>query len=344
MAHKEQQTNGGTTATAEPDQATPPPQTAEQIDASEKILGIAKPATTAAMAQPTKVAVRMGVAPTNIEEGWRLAQFIAQSELVPKGYRGRPADVLVAIQYGMEVGLPPMAALHSIYVTNGRPSLWGDGFLAVIMASPAYKDHDEYYMVNNVRQEFLTAADMTKDDTMAVSTFWRADNPRPRTATFSIAKAKKAGLWTKEGPWQNYPDRMLKFRARGFAGHDAFPDVLRGIRTAEEVIDMGVDTIDVPPVPEVKRISETVRTEPASPPVSAPVVKEVTLGPVGIKDVEQFLGGFTILLTTGQRVDTTEAAEAMDLEKYKDTPHKLNIVCAKGDAGELQLKSFGIAD
>ena len=59
-------------------------------------------------------------------------------------------------------------------------------------------------------------------------------------------------------------DRMLKFRARGFAGHDAFPDVLRGIRTAEEVVDMGLETIEVEPVKEVRRISQTV-----PPPVSA---------------------------------------------------------------------------
>jgi hypothetical protein len=39
----------------------------------------------------------------------------------------------------------------------------------------------------------------------------------------------------------DYPDRMLSMRARGFAGRDAFPDLLRGIKTAEEVRDIPDD-------------------------------------------------------------------------------------------------------
>lgn len=356
MATKDtKETAAGATATVEAEQVAVP-QTAEQIAATEKALGLS-PAPANGQTVPAKTAkvpVRMGVAPTNLEEGWRLAQFIAQSELVPKGYQGRPADVLVAIQYGMEVGLPPMAALHSIYVTNGRPSLWGDGFLAVIMASPLYKDHDEYFIVDGERREFLTAADMTKDETMAVTTFWRTDSARPRTATFSVAKAKKAGLWTKQGPWTNYPDRMLMFRARGFSGHNAFPDVLRGIRSAEEVIDMGPDTIEAEPVKQVQRISETAqtvatvdgkpggRTAPDPPVVEAEQLVE--LGPFGVKDVDQFLGGFTVTLSNGQKIDTIEAAEAMDLDKYKGTKHQVRLVCVKAADGNLQLKSFAIAD
>jgi len=365
MATKDTAKDTGSTATAEPEQTATVPQTAAEIAATEQALGLAPaaaPKTNGGDAKtqtlPARVPVRMGVAPTNIEEGWRLAQFIAMSDLVPKGYKGRPADVLVAIQYGMEVGLPPMAALHSIYVTNGRPSLWGDGFLAVIMAAPSYKDHDEYYMVDGERREFLLGADLTKDDTTAVTTFWRKDSERPRTATFSIAKAKKAGLWTKAGPWQDYPDRMLKYRARGFAGHDAFPDVLRGIRTAEEVIDMGpIEESPSEPPKVVQRLSETPvqdaakRLDDAKARVgklqeagAAVASTEVVLGPLTVKDVENFLGGYTITLADGTQVDTTELPDALEFEKFKGTPHKVRVTCVKDSDNHLQLKSFGIAD
>ena len=246
------------TATVEQDHHATTPQTEAQIADTEKALGLQPPAAGKTAAIAPRPPVRMGVAPTNVEDGWRLAQFIAQSGLVPKGYQGRPADVLVAIQYGMEVNLPPMAALHSIFVTNGRPSLWGDGFLAVIMASGVYRDHEEYYMVDGKRQEFLVSTDLAKDNTTAVCTFWRADNPRPRTGTFSISQARKAGLLSKQGPWQEYPDRMLKMRARGFAGHDAFPDVLKGMRSAEETIDMpaaDLPELEAAPI-EPRRASE----------------------------------------------------------------------------------------
>ncbi len=41
----------------------------------------------------------------------------------------------------------------------------------------------------------------------------------------------------KQGPWTQYPERMLKLRARGFTLRDAFPDVLKGIKAREEVED-----------------------------------------------------------------------------------------------------------
>lgn len=201
-----------------------------------------------------KVPVRLGIAPTTLDEGWRLAGMFAKSELVPKNFRGKPEDILVCIQYGLEIGLPPMAALSSIAVINGRASLWGDGFIAVLMSSPLYEDHDEYYEVGGVRKDRLSADDLKQDATLAVCTFWRHGKKTPVTRTFSIAQAKKAGLWGKAGPWTEYGDRMLSMRARGFAGRDAFPDLLRGIKTAEEVMDTpieesrAIDTTAVPPL------------------------------------------------------------------------------------------------
>jgi hypothetical protein len=52
-----------------------------------------------------------------------------------------------------------------------------------------------------------------------------------------VADAKKAGLWGKAGPWQQYPGRMMALRARGFALRNAFADALRGLITAEEAQD-----------------------------------------------------------------------------------------------------------
>jgi len=210
------------------------------------------PATVPATTATPKTPLRMGMAPTNIDEGWRMSQVLAKSDLVPKNFRNKPEDILVAIQMGVEIGFAPMQALQSIAVINGRPSVWGDGFLALIMGSPLYREHDEYYEVNSQRVEGLTADALTKDDTAAVCTFWRKGKPEPVTRRFSIAQAKKAQLFDKrDTPWQTYPDRMLLMRARSWAGRDCFPDLLRGIRTAEEALDERppIDTAVVRAIP-----------------------------------------------------------------------------------------------
>jgi hypothetical protein len=290
---------------------------------------------------PPKTPIRMGMAPQNFEDGYRLAKLMSDSGLVPEGFRGKPADVLVAIEMGLEVGLAPMQALQSIAVINGRPSIWGDGFLALIQSSSLYVSHDEYYEVKGERREGLLAEDFKHDDTAAVCTFVRR-GAKPVTRRFSIAQAKKAELWAKKGPWQTYPDRMMAMRARSYAGRDSFADLLRGIRTAEEAQDLttGEGEFDDAPVREVRRISET---KPASPPISAPVVQAVTLGPVHVTKVEAFLGGWTVTLGTGQTIDAIDEKQALDLEQFVGTPHRVTVVCEKVEQG-LTVKSFAIAD
>jgi hypothetical protein len=211
---------------------------------------------TPASAPASKVPVRIGVAPTTLDEAWRLSQAFARSELVPKNFRGRPDDILVAMQMGQELGLAPMQALASIAVINGRASIFGDGFLALIMTSALYRDHDEYYEVDGQRRDGVNADDLKHDTTAAICTFYRRGKAEPVTRRFTVAQAKKAQLLGKDGPWQAYPDRMLLMRARSWAGRDCFPDLLRGIRTAEEALDER-EIVDAPIVREVKRVSET---------------------------------------------------------------------------------------
>lgn len=177
------------------------------------------------MPQPISRAM-VGMTPTTLEEGWRYAKLIAGSELAPKDYKGKPENVLVAMQMGAEVGLAPMAAIQNIAVINGRPSIWGDAALGIVQVDKSYVTHHEFF-------------EGTGDTKTAVFTISRKGH-EPYTVRFSVADAKKAGLWGKAGPWTNYPDRMLQMRARGFGLRDKFADALRGLSIAEEVQDIPI--------------------------------------------------------------------------------------------------------
>ena len=160
--------------------------------------------------------------PKSLTEAKEFAETLSKSGLVPDAYRGKPANVLVAIQWGYEVGLPPMQALSNINVINGKATLWGDGLVAVC------KKHPDYYGM----KEWL------EGDTAYCSVKRKVKDIVEETLReFSIEDATKAGLLNKAGAWKSYPKRMLAQRARGFALRDAFPDAIKGIITTEEAID-----------------------------------------------------------------------------------------------------------
>lgn len=232
-------------------------------------------------------AMEFGVVPRNFDEAWRMASVLARSKMVPKGYQGEAEDVLVAMMYGAEIGLPTMASLQSVAVINGKPGVYGDGFLGVIQATPAYHRHQEYYeLADGTKVRSLRQADYSQDDTKAVSLFWRKGNQEPFVGEFSIGDAKRAKLWGKEGPWSTYPGRQLLWRARGYAGRNGFAAELRGIKTAEELLDtpddLIVETVPTgPPVPLTRRSEKVadgaeVSAEPAAPQAAAETTREPT--------------------------------------------------------------------
>ena len=68
--------------------------------------------------------------PQTLTEKLRMAEELAKSNLMPVGFK-TPAQILVALQMGHELGIPPMRAIQNISVVNGRPTLSADMMLAV---------------------------------------------------------------------------------------------------------------------------------------------------------------------------------------------------------------------
>jgi hypothetical protein len=182
--------------------------------------------------------------PQTMSELMRLAELLSQSDMVPKDYRGKPANIFVAIQWGAELGLAPLQSLQNIAPINGRPSIWGDAMLALVQGSGLLK-------------AFKETIEGTGDSRITVC-FVQRKGFEPQVRKFSVEDAKRANLWGKvsrdgkPSTWVQYPERMLQMRARGFALRDNFADVLRGMSMAEEVLDIPVDVEDITPQPELK--------------------------------------------------------------------------------------------
>lgn len=193
-----------------------------------------------------------GFVPTTLLQAQQVARLYVESGLAPKtkvkggGYLPideQIAQATIAIELGMAVGLSCSQSVQSIAVINGRPTIWGDALIALVHASGLLESID-------------TFTEGTKETAKIVVVVRRLGTVGEFRGEFGYRDAVRANLWNKEGPWKQYPARMMQMRARSFALRDAFADILKGIVSREEFDESDYDDAGNEihrPLPKVKR-------------------------------------------------------------------------------------------
>lgn len=165
----------------------------------------------------------------------RYAAEIAKSGLIPEAFRKRPENVLLAIEWGRELGLTPIASLNEIYVVHGSPSLSAKSMLMLARRAG-----------HRVR--------VTGDAKSATCEIVRADDlDFPHRVTYTLDDAKQAGLMGNTG-WKAQPTNMLRWRAISNAVRLACPEVLGGISYLPEEVE------------EISRRNQAQRSKPVQVP------------------------------------------------------------------------------
>lgn len=244
-----------------------------------------------------------GIQLKTLQEAREFAKEIVESGFAPKGLE-KPASVLIAMQMGMELGLKPMAALQNIGVINGRPGIYGDAALALVRGSGLLEGYEEDFVGEEGK------------DTRGVRITVKRRGQKAASNEFTVADAKRAGLWGKAGPWTQYPKRMLMFRARGFLLRDQFGDILKGFRTVEELRDYAEDER----VNNAKPADVVLPDEPEIPSIKtkAKASKPDTEHDDTLTNVERLL---KLLKAQGVKYDdaaTFAASTGMELDSEKD--------------------------
>lgn len=170
-----------------------------------------------------EIAVQQVPRGADLDQRIRYAQHIAQSGLLPAAYRGRPANVLVAIETGNMLGIAPMAALHNIFVVDGKPTL-----SAALMGA----------LVRRAGHKFRVWAE---GEDKAIAELVRADDPGfTYRAVWTTQRAKDADLLRKD-VWKKYRVNMLKNRAASEVCRDGAQDVFLGPVYVPEELGAAVD-------------------------------------------------------------------------------------------------------
>jgi hypothetical protein len=117
---------------------------------------------------------------------------------------------------GYELGLSLTASFEFVTVIESKPALIPRGALALI------------YQSGLLEQIKIT------DDGNTCTVYMKRKGGWEFSASFGMDDAKAAGLIKEKSGWEKYPKQMRQWRAIGFAADLAFPDVLGGLKRADE--------------------------------------------------------------------------------------------------------------
>lgn len=155
----------------------------------------------------------------NEEELQRLkfmAQMYAASSFNSGSSKQREGDFFLIMLKGMELGITPMAAVDTINIIKGKPTLDAKGMLALVKASGQLENIN----IDSTPERCMVSVKRCGNDEQIVS--------------FTIQDAEKMSLQGKDN-YKSQPEIMLKWRAITKAMREVFPDIISGLYTQEEL-------------------------------------------------------------------------------------------------------------
>ena len=163
------------------------------------------------------------------EDAQRIAKALASSTLIPTQFQGQQgfANCLVALEIANRMNISPFLAMQHLHVIHGRPS-WSSSFIiAMVNGSGRFTPlRFEMSGEGDAMACFAVATDVKSEQEL-------------KGPTITIAMAKKEGWFSKTGSkWQTMPELMIRYRAAAFWGRLYASDLLLGIQSQEEVVDV----------------------------------------------------------------------------------------------------------
>jgi hypothetical protein len=142
--------------------------------------------------------------------------------ILPEAYRGKPANVLIAVGLGSSMGLSPAESLYRISVIKGKPTAGAELIAA------------------NVRKAGHKLRVETGEGTVT-ATIIRSDDPEfPFSVTRDLAWANRMGLAQNDN-YKKQPETMLQWRAISAVARLACPEALYGVQYTPDEAEVTVE-------------------------------------------------------------------------------------------------------
>lgn len=159
---------------------------------------------------------------------WGIAEKLAKSSLLPDEFKGHPENVIIALGMAEKMKLDPFTICQNLHIIRGKLSWSGAFCKTLIEQSGKYTDLDFIYF--------------GKEDTDERGCYLEAtrirDGKRIQGNKVTVKLAKDEKWYTTNTKWRTMTDQMLGYRAAAFFARLYCGEMLNGIMTSEENMDL----------------------------------------------------------------------------------------------------------
>lgn len=159
------------------------------------------------------------------EHLWRVSKAFSASRMVPPHFQGKPEDCMVALMMAQQLEVNPLLCLQNTQVISGRPGFSASFAIALANQRGPFAGPITWKSKGSGDSLEVTASAAVRSTGEVVS------------STVSMAMAKAEG-WTKNPKYRSIPEQMLRYRAATWLIRLHCPEVLLGLTTAEELVDV----------------------------------------------------------------------------------------------------------
>lgn len=180
------------------------------------------------VSQPQVSGLNMFANQDSFNTGYRMAQILSASTIVPDTFKGNVGNVMIAIDLAQRIHTNPLMIMQNLSVIYGTPSFSARFLIACINASGLF--------ATPLRYEFV--GEQGKVDWGCYAYAIDKQGEVLKGSTVTIHQAKVKGWYDKKGSnWQADPEQMLRYRAATRFQNAYCPEITCGLAVKEDLED-----------------------------------------------------------------------------------------------------------
>lgn len=202
------------------------------------------------------------------EEAQRMLKPLVESDLVPEIYKGKIGNALIALDISRRSNVGLLMVMQNLHIIKGRPSWSSTYVISAINASGRFEPLEFTIVKKGIKTVEYTEVEWENKQKKNVKKSVQIENMSCRAITKSkrtgntiegpeitMEMAVQEGWYSKDGSkWKTMPELMIQYRAAAFFGRLHAADILMGLQTQEEALDMHIgpdNAVDVTPKGDV---------------------------------------------------------------------------------------------